>query len=182
MINNRKRIIKLVYSAMCLALCLVLPFLTGQIPEIGGMLCPMHFPVFICGFLCGWQWGIAVGLVAPILRSALFTMPPMMTAIPMAFELAVYGAVTGLAYKKLVPSRCNVYACLGMAMVAGRIVWGVVRFVMAGLGAGEFPLSVFIAGAVTNAIPGIILQILVIPPVIIAVDRIGRKNAALQSC
>lgn len=175
--KNRKSTLKLVYSAMCLALCIVLPFLTGQIPEIGGMLCPMHFPVFICGFLCGWQWGLGVGLVAPLLRSALFTMPPMMTAIPMAFELAVYGAMTGLVYKRLPLSRGNVYLCLGIAMVAGRAIWGAVRFVMAGIGAGEFPFSVFLAGAITNAIPGIILQMLIIPPVIIALDKIGKKQA-----
>lgn len=173
--KSRNSVTKLVYSAMCLALCLVLPFLTGQIPEIGSMLCPMHFPVFICGFLCGWQWGAAVGLVAPLLRSAIFNMPPIMTAIPMAFELATYGIITGLIYKKLPLGRGNVYLSLGVAMVAGRLVWGAVRFAMAGFSVSEFPMSVFIAGAVTNAIPGIILQMLIIPPVIIAIDRVGKK-------
>lgn len=43
----------LVYAGAALALCLVLPFLTGQIPQIGSALCPMHIPVLLAGFLCG---------------------------------------------------------------------------------------------------------------------------------
>ena len=66
---------KLTYSALYLAIALVLPFLTGQIPEIGSMLCPMHIPALLCGFVCGWPWGLAVGFVSPLLRSLLFGMP-----------------------------------------------------------------------------------------------------------
>ena len=86
---------RLTYAALFLALALVLPFLTGQIPRIGSMLCPMHFPALLCGFVCGWPYGLAVGLIAPVLRSALFGMPPMYpTAVAMALELAAYGAVS----------------------------------------------------------------------------------------
>ena len=85
-----------------LALALVLPFLTGQIPEIGSMLCPMHLPALLCGFMCGWPWGLAVGLISPLLRSVIFGMPPMFpTAVSMAFEMAAYGAVSGLLYRLL---------------------------------------------------------------------------------
>ena len=87
-----KNIQKLTYSALYLAIALVLPFLTGQIPQIGSMLCPMHIPALLCGFVCGWGWGLAVGFIAPLLRSVLFGMPDMFpTAVSMAFELAVYG-------------------------------------------------------------------------------------------
>mgnify|MGYP001045338803 CR=1 FL=1 len=79
---------KLTYSALYLAIALVLPFLTGQIPEIGSMLCPMHIPALLCGFVCGWPWGLAVGFVSPLLRSLLFGMPTAYTAVAMAFELA----------------------------------------------------------------------------------------------
>ena len=79
---------KLTYSALYLAIALVLPFLTGQIPEIGSMLCPMHIPALLCGFVCGWPWGLAVGFVSPLLRSLLFGMPTAYTAAAMAFELA----------------------------------------------------------------------------------------------
>ena len=77
---------------MYLAIALALPFITGQIPEIGAMLCPMHIPALLCGFLCGWPWGAAVGFIAPLLRGALFGMPVLFpTGTAMAFELAVYG-------------------------------------------------------------------------------------------
>ena len=88
---------KLIYAALCLALCMVLPLLTGQIPEIGKRLSPMHIPVFLCGFLCGWPWGLAVGAIAPILRSFLFGMPALYPdAIVMSFELATKKAVERL--------------------------------------------------------------------------------------
>ena len=79
---------KLTYSALSLALAMVLPFLTGQIPEIGSMLCPMHLPALLCGFMCGWPWGLAVGFISPLLRSMIFGMPPVWVAIAMAFEMA----------------------------------------------------------------------------------------------
>ena len=93
---------KLTYSALYLAIALVLPFLTGQIPEIGSMLCPMHIPALLCGFVCGWPWGLAVGFVSPLLRSLLFGMPTAYTAAAMAFELAAYGAVSGILYLSLI--------------------------------------------------------------------------------
>ena len=91
---------KLTLSALFLALGMVLPFLTGQIPQIGSMLLPMHFPAFLCGMICGWQYGAIVGFIMPLLRFALFNMPPIFpTGIAMAFELATYGAISGLLLK-----------------------------------------------------------------------------------
>ena len=96
------RIVKITLSGMFLGLALVLPFLTGQIPEIGSMLCPMHIPVLLCGYLCGGTWGLIVGLMAPLLRSMIFGMPPMFpTAVCMAFELAIYGLSAGVLYRML---------------------------------------------------------------------------------
>ena len=89
----RNSVKKLVYSAMCLALCLVLPFLTGQIPEVGAMLLPMHLPVLLCGFLCGGGWGALVGFTAPLLRHLIFSMPPMPGCISMAFGFGGYGQI-----------------------------------------------------------------------------------------
>ena len=119
---------KLTYAALFLALALVLPFLTGQIPEIGKMLSPMHIPVLLCGFLCGWPWGLAVGFIAPLLRSVLFGVPVMFPgAVAMAFELAVYGALSGLLYSILPRKTRSIYVTLIVSMIAGRVVWGVVR-------------------------------------------------------
>ena len=162
---------KLVYSAMCLALCLVLPFLTGQIPEVGSMLLPMHIPVLLSGFLCGGGWGAAVGFTAPLLRHLIFSMPPMPGCISMAFELAAYGLVTGLLYKWLGRGIKSIYGSLLCAMVAGRLVWGVAQMAIMGLSGGSFPLSTFVAGAVTSAIPGIVLQLVLLPVLVKALEK-----------
>ena len=162
----------LVLAALFLAIALVLPFLTGQIPEIGSMLCPMHIPVLLCGFFCGWPWGLAVGIIAPLLRSLLFSMPPMFpTAICMAFELATYGAVSGLLYSKFPRKKASIYGALLIAMVAGRLVWGLARFLCTGLDVSAFGLSAFWSGAVATAIPGIIVQILLIPVLVMALEK-----------
>lgn len=156
---------------MCLALCMVLPFLTGQIPEIGKRLCPMHIPVFLCGFLCGWPWGLAVGAIAPILRSALFGMPAMgPDAFSMAFELAAYGAISGILYRILPRKPWSVYASLIAAMIAGRLVWGVAKRAMLG---NAFTLSLFFTKGFVDAIPGIVLQLVLIPPLILALNKAG---------
>lgn len=176
--NNRTRIYKLIYSALFLALAIVLPFLTGQIQQFGQMLCPMHIPVMLCGFLCGWQWGLAVGATAPLLRSPMLGRPPIYPdAVCMAFELAVYGLLTGILYKKLKFGKFTEYASLIISMLAGRAVWGAARFICTGLDASKFGFAAFISGAFTNAIPGIILQLIVIPPIVILVKQHGfQKN------
>ncbi|MBR0139772.1 MAG: ECF transporter S component [Firmicutes bacterium] len=167
-----KKIQKITYSGLYLAIALVLPFITGQIPQIGAMLSPMHIPVLLCGFVCGWQWGMLVGLTAPILRSLLFGMPAMYpTAVAMTFELAAYGAVAGLMYRALPKKTSSIYISLIVAMITGRLVWGAARFILAGLSGTEFPMALFIAGAFTNAIPGIILHIVVIPYIVMAMEK-----------
>lgn len=104
--KNTKTVRQLVLAALFLALAFVLPLLTGQVPKVGNMLCPMHFPVLLCGFVLGGPWGLAVGFAAPLLRSVLFGMPPMFpVAISMAFELATYGLVSGLLWRKAHPAR-----------------------------------------------------------------------------
>ena len=164
---------KLAYTALFLALCLVLPLLTGQIPQIGSMLLPMHIPVLLCGLVCGWQYGAAVGFVAPLLRSLLFTMPKLYpVAIAMAFELLTYGLVIGLVYRRLAKKgMVGVYAALVTAMVAGRLVWGAVRFVLAGLTGSSFPFSAFLSGALLTAVPGILAQLILIPLILTALQK-----------
>ena len=165
---------KMVTAAFFLALGIVMPFLTGQIPGIGSRLLPMHIPVLLCGFVCGWQYGLLVGLVTPILRSAMFGMPLMMpAAVSMAFELAVYGAVTGVCYRKLPRKNASIYISLVTAMIAGRLVWGLVSIPLYGIAGGgkAFSWQMFAAGGFINAIPGIILQIVLIPVIVMALQR-----------
>lgn len=174
---KRNDIKKLTLSAMFLALAFVMPFLTGQIPQIGSMLCPMHIPVLLCGFFCGVPWGLAVGFIAPLLRSFTLGMPPMFpTAFCMAFELATYGFFAGLLYNKLPRKKVNVYISLLGAMIIGRLVWGAVMFCCMGLDASKFGLSAFWAGAVLNAVPGIVLQIVLIPVAVITLEKLINKS------
>lgn len=166
------RIQKLAIAALCLALCMVLPFLTGQIPEIGSMLCPMHIPVLLCGFLCGPAWAVVVGATAPLLRFILFGMPPLFpTGVAMCVELATYGAVSGILYQLLPKKPVNIYISLIVAMLAGRIVWGIVQVVLMGLQGSSFTWTAFIASAFTQAIPGIILHIVLIPLIVLALQK-----------
>ena len=144
-----------VLAALFLALAFVLPMVTGHLPQVGNMLCPMHFPILLCGFVLGGPWGLAVGFAAPLLRSVLFGMPPMFPiAISMAFELAAYGAVSGWLYRRVKHTLPMTYATLAAAMVAGRLVWGVVRFVLAGLSGSSFPFSAFLSGALFTSCAG----------------------------
>lgn len=162
---------KLTYAAMCLALCIVLPFLTGQIPQIGSALCPMHLPVLLAGYLCGPWWAMGVGAVAPLLRHLWLGMPPLLTALGMAFELAAYGLVVGLAYRKLPKTTGGIYLALICAMIVGRIVWGCAMLVILGVTGGVFTWSAFLAGALLNAIPGIAVQLVLIPALVLALRR-----------
>ena len=162
----------MILAALFLALAYVMPFLTGQIPEIGSMLCPMHIPVLLCGFICGWPWGLTVGLVAPLLRSLILGMPPLFpVAVCMTFELAAYGAVAGLMHKLLPRKKPYIYCSLLTAMIVGRLVWGAAMFVCVGMSGGSFTLSAFLAGAITNAVPGIIVQIVLIPLLVMVLEN-----------
>ena len=162
----------LVFAAVCLALCMVLPFLTGQIPQIGSMLCPMHIPVLLAGFLCGPWWALAVGAVAPVLRYVLFSMPPLLpTGLAMTFELLTYGLVSGLLYRLLPKKTVNLSLSLISAMLAGRVVWGFASIAIYGALDKAFTWSVFFAGAVTNAIPGIIVHIILVPVLVMALRK-----------
>lgn len=175
--KTKNNVLQLAYAAICLALCMVLPLLTGQIPAIGSALSPMHIPVLLCGFLCGPLYAATVGAIAPLLRFALFGMPPLFpTGVAMCFELLTYGLVASILYRKLPKTKVNIYVTLICAMVAGRIVWGMVRFILAGLSGSTFTFAAFLAGAVTNAIPGIIVHIALIPLLVMALEKFIPKD------
>ncbi len=163
---------KLVFAAMFLALAYVLPFLTGQIPQFGNMLCPMHLPVLLCGFICGPWYGLAVGLIAPILRSLTLGMPPLFpTAVAMCFELGAYGLFAGLFYKLFPKKPGYIYVALILAMILGRIVWGGVMFLLTAMGKAKFGLAAFWTNGIVNALPGIALQIVAVPLIVMAFKK-----------
>ena len=173
-LDSLKQYIKrLVLAALFLSMGLVLPFFTGQIPQVGSMLLPMHLPVLMCGLVCGGGWGAVVGFVVPLLRGVLFGMPPLFpTGIAMAFELMTYGLVVGVLYRRS-KWKCVValYRSLIPAMIAGRLVWGAVRVILSGVGGEAFTWAMFLSGAFFTAIPGILLQLFFIPAMMVALGK-----------
>lgn len=171
-INKSVNTKDLVIAGLFLALGLALPFLTGQIPALGNKLLPMHIPVLLCGFICGPRLGLTVGFVTPLLRSLIFTMPKLFpVAIAMAFELAVYGLTAGLIYNILKQGKSAVYISLIISMVVGRLVWGIVSYFLYGMSGTAFTWQIFAAGAFINAIPGIIIQLVIIPIIVISLKK-----------
>ena len=166
----------IIISGICLALCMYLPFLTGQIQKFGQALAPMHIPVLLCGFFCGVRYAALVGATAPLLRFMLFGMPPLIpVGIPMCFELAAYGIVVALMYSLMPKKAVSVYVSLVTAMLIGRVVWGVAMWRFAEIALDvPFTFKAFLAGAFVDAVPGIILHIVIIPPIVIAVRGVFR--------
>ena len=158
----------LTLTALFIALGILLPFITGQLQSIGSMLLPMHLPVMIGGLILPLGNAAIIGFVTPILRSLLFTMPPLFPkAIAMAFELLTYGVVISLVYNKLGKHNLkNIYIALIIAMIAGRIIWGLVTYLLVGIG-----LEAFISSTIISGIPGIILQLIFVPFIVRLIEK-----------
>jgi len=170
---------KMTYAAILLALAILMPKVAGLIPDIGKTLNLMHIPVLLSGFLCGWSWGLAVGFIAPLLSSAVNGMPGIFPdAVVMAFELAAYGAFAGLMMQ-LLPRRLRagrIYLALLAAMLAGRAVYAVVYLLLTGLGLVQIndALLAFVwTRAFVKPFPGIILQVVLVPLLVLALERAG---------
>lgn len=168
---------KIILSALFLSLAYLLPFFIGNIPRIGKALCPMHIPIFLCGFICGPSAGLIIGFTAPILRSLTVGQPlffPM--GISMAFELSTYGLLSGLLYRILPKKKISILISLISAMIAGRLVWGTARLICVGLDTTKFNFTIFWIDSVVTAIPGIIVQITVVPALIILCEKVAQRT------
>ena len=181
--NSKVR--NLVVSALMLALCLVLPLLTGQIKEIGDTLLPMHLPVMLCGLICGMWYGLGVGLAAPLLRGAIFGKPAIYPrGIWMSLELAAYGFIIGFMYSILVKGKKKsvpgLILCLVTSMIGGRIVWGISKFAILGFSGDAFGFSAFLLEGFGDAAPGIAIQIVLIPVIMEAVDRVTERYNGMK--
>lgn len=163
---------KICLSAMFFCLGVILPFLSGQLKEIGDSLLLMHIPVMLCGLICSAKYGFAVGLFLPFFRAVLFGMPPIYpNAIWMAMEMATYGLVIGLLYAKKKGNIKWLYFSLVTAMLSGRIVWGISKALLLGFKGSAFTFSAFITGGFIDALPGIILQLILIPCILLIVEK-----------
>lgn len=174
---KKENLYKMLLAAMFLALGIVLPFFTSQIKEIGDSLLPMHLPVMLCGFICGPWYGLAVGFITPLLRGLIFGMPPIYpSGVWMAFELAAYGFVTGFLYMRRKKSSLRyIYVCLISAMLAGRIIWGIVKAIILGVGGNAFTFVAFITGGFVDAFLGIVIQLILIPVIITVIDKVKKR-------
>ena len=170
---------QLVFTAMLLAMGLLLPFLTLNNPQLGSAILLMHIPVLLCGVLVSPRHAFILGAVLPLMRSILIGAPPLFPiATAMAFELAAYGLVIGLLYAKLPKSIPIFYGVLVGAMLAGRVVWAGAMTVISGLSDVNFSFSIFTSAAFVNSIPGIALQLILIPVIVSAFKpELGWKKA-----
>ena len=173
---------KLILTALCMALCVVLPMTLHAVPMAGMRFLPMHIPVFICGLICGWKFGLFAGITGPLLSSFLTGMPPHAIVLPMMVELAIYGSTAGLIMQFVRTKRIylDLYISLIVAMIIGRIFAGI-------SGALIFTtvdsLNVWITSYFITALPGIIIQILLIPSIVFALEAarlIPRRYPAEQ--
>lgn len=162
---------RLTAGALCLALAVLIPQLFHAIPNAGSVFLPMHVPVLICGFLCGWPYGLACGLLAPALSSLLTGMPPAPILPGMICELGMYGFVTGFLSKRVRTGKptLDVYCVLLPAMLLGRAVSGLLNGLV--FRAGEYTMTMFLTASFVTALPGIVIQVLLIPVLLLALAK-----------
>ncbi len=160
-----------IITAACVALCVVLPMAFHAIPNAGSIYCPMHIPVLLCGLICGAPFGLLCGLLGPLASSLITQMPPMAYLPPMLVELAVYGLVAGVMMHLIKTKHlyADLYISLATAMVAGRIVAGVAKALL--FAPGKVTLAAWAGGYFVTALPGILLQLLLIPSVVVALEK-----------
>ena len=167
MSNIKKSII----TAVCMALCYVIPLMFHGIQNAGNIFCPMHIPVFICGLICGWQYGLLCGIAGPALSSALSGMPPVAILPSMMVELAAYGTAAGLMMKlvRTKSTYADLYISLIVAIVCGRVLAGLAKALI--FARGSYSMSAWIAGSVVTSWPGTVIQLVFIPTIVFALMK-----------
>lgn len=164
--------LKLVYSALFLSLAIILPTVISMgSQKLGQSLLPMHIPVMLCGFTCGAPYGMAIGFISPLLKFILTGLPQTTTAIAMAFELAAYGIICGLLYKAFPKKIAYIYPTLIISMIFGRVINALIHYFLSISGENNFILKSFITLTTVNALPGIIIQLAIIPLIVLALRK-----------
>ena len=161
---------KLVFTAVCAALCLVLPMAFHSIPNAGQVILPMHIPVLLCGLVCGWPNGLLCGLIGPLLSSVITSMPPAAMLPSMMVECAAYGMVSGLGMKHVRTGKSvtDLYISMIAAMVLGRVVAGFAKAWIFTPGVAPFA---WVTTSLVTGIPGIVIQLVLMPLVVTALTR-----------
>ena len=163
--KTRNSIKNMTLTAVCIALCVVLPIAFHSIPNAGSVFLPMHIPVLICGMICGWPYGFICGLMGPLLSSALTGMPPIAMLPAMMVECGMYGLVSGLMLKFVHTKSTygDLYIALVVAMLAGRVVSGIAKALIFTPG---LAMSAWITASFVTALPGILIQLVFLPSVV----------------
>lgn len=162
---------RMVTTAICVAMCVVLPLAFHAIPNAGAVMLPMHIPVLLCGLVCGWQYGFVCGLIGPLLSS--FTGMPSMAVLPgMMVECAVYGLVTGILMRLVRTGKptADLYISMVSAMFLGRLLSGFAKSLVFAPGTAPFA---WVTTSLVTGIPGIIVQLVVMPVLVLALTRAG---------
>lgn len=176
--NAATNITKLCLASMFVALGWLMPFLSGQNTQMGNMLCLMHIPILVGGFLLGAKYGFVIGAVTPLTRFLLFGRPAIYpTALCMAFELAAYGMISGLLFGVLKKQQrihevAAIYISLIAAMLGGRVIWGVSRAVCGVISQSAFTWKMFLTAGFVTAVPGMLIQLLLIPAMILTINKV----------
>lgn len=162
---------KLTLSALFLALGLVLPLITGQIPQIGKMLLPMHIPVLLCGLACGWPYGLVCGLLGPVLSGVLTGMPSPAVLPGMMVECGVYGLVSGLMMQLVHTKKlyADLYISQITAMLLGRILSGVCKALI--FAPATFTVAAWATTSFVTGLPGIAIQLVLLPTLVVALTK-----------
>lgn len=162
---------KAMITAVCIALCVVLPMAFHAIPNAGSIFLPMHIPVLLCGLICGWPFGLLCGLAGPFLSSVFTSMPPAALLPPMMVELGVYGVITGLMMQLIHTKRLygDLYISMVTAMLAGKIVAGIARALI--FAAGQYSMAAWAGGYFITAWPGLLIQLALVPSIVAALER-----------
>lgn len=168
-LSNIKR---LTLTALCIALCVVLPMAFHIIPNAGSVMLPMHIPVLLCGLVCGWQYGLLCGILGPLVSSVLTGMPPAAILPGMMVECGMYGCVGGLMMERIRTGSlyADLYLSLPVAMLAGRVISGIVKALILTPG---LSLTAWATASFVTALPGISIQLILIPSLIVALTRAG---------
>ncbi len=161
---------KLVYTAICAALCVVLPMAFHAVQDAGMIFLPMHIPVLLCGLICGWPYGLVCGVIGPLLSSLLTSMPPAAMLPSMAVECAMYGCITGLmmGFVRTKSPAADLYISMVCAMVLGRVLAG---FAKALIFAPGTPAFAWVTTSLVAGIPGIVIQLVLIPLVVLTLTK-----------
>lgn len=162
---------KLTLAGMCLALGVIVPQAFHAIPNAGTIFLPMHIPVLVCGFICGPLYGLINGILTPIISNIIFSMPAVPMLGQMTIELGTYGLMCGFLNKLINIKNTYIknYVVLVSSMIIGRVIYGIANALI--FKAGAYSLSIWISFAFVTAIPGIIIQLILVPILVSAIIK-----------